>query len=85
MQSLYHWSTSKLKGIMPRKISILIVDDEESVRNSLNDWFTDDGYYVKTAENAKRALAILESEDFDIVLADLKMPGMDGLEMLKRI
>ena len=70
---------------MPRKISILIVDDEESVRNSLNDWFTDDGYYVKTAENAKRALAILESEDFDIVLADLKMPGMDGLEMLKRI
>ena len=70
---------------MPRKISILIVDDEESVRNSLNDWFTDDGYYVKTAENAKRALAVLESEEFDIVLADLKMPGMDGLEMLKRI
>jgi len=63
----------------------LIVDDEESVRDSLNDWFTDDGYYVKCAENAKRALSILESEDFDIVLADLKMPGMDGLEMLKRI
>jgi len=70
---------------MSRKISILIVDDEESVRDSLNDWFTDDGYYVKCAENAKRALSILESEDFDIVLADLKMPGMDGLEMLKRI
>jgi DNA-binding NtrC family response regulator len=70
---------------MPAKISILIVDDEESVRDSLSNWFIDDGYYVKSAENAKRALAMLESEDFDIVLADLKMPGMDGLEMLQRI
>jgi DNA-binding NtrC family response regulator len=70
---------------MTRKISILIVDDEESVRDSLSNWFTDDGYHVKCAENAKRALSILEGEDFDIVLADLKMPGMDGLEMLKRI
>jgi DNA-binding NtrC family response regulator len=71
--------------MMARKISILIVDDEESVRDSLNDWFAEDGYHVKGAENAKRALSILESEDFDIILADLKMPGMDGLEMLKRI
>jgi DNA-binding NtrC family response regulator len=70
---------------MARKISILVVDDEESVRDSLNNWFTDDGYFVKSAENAKLALSILESESFDIVLADIKMPGMDGLEMLKRI
>ena len=70
---------------MPVMISILIVDDEESVRSSLYDWFTDDGYYVKSAENAKQALSLIESEDFDIILADLKMPGMDGLEMLKRI
>jgi DNA-binding NtrC family response regulator len=70
---------------MARKISILIVDDEESVRESLSDWFTDDGYHVKSAENAKRALSMLEAEDFDIILADLKMPGMDGLEMLRRI
>jgi DNA-binding NtrC family response regulator len=70
---------------MPRKLSILIVDDEESVRNSLFDWFTDDDFFVKSAEHAKQALTILESESFDIILADLKMPGMDGLEMLKRI
>jgi DNA-binding NtrC family response regulator len=70
---------------MTRKISLLVVDDEESVRDSLNSWFTEDGYHVKCAENAKRALSMLESEDFDIILADLKMPGMDGLEMLRRI
>ena len=70
---------------MTNKISILIVDDEESVRDSLYNWFTDDGYHVKCAENAKEALSILEKEDFCIILADLKMPGMDGLELLRRI
>ncbi len=70
---------------MSKKISILIVDDEESVRDSLYNWFIEDGYYVDCAENAKEALSILESKDFDIILADIKMPGMDGLEMHRRI
>jgi len=70
---------------MTRKISILIVDDEESVRDSLYNWFTEDGYAVESAENARKALSMLESENFDIILADIKMPGMDGLEMLRRI
>ncbi len=70
---------------MAKKISILIVDDEESVRDSLYNWFIEDGYYVECAENAKKALTILQSDSFNIVLADIKMPGMDGLEMLKRI
>lgn len=70
---------------MPKKISILIVDDEESVRDSLYNWFIEDGYRVECAENAKKALSMLESNNFNIILADIKMPGMDGLEMLKRI
>mgnify|MGYP001791497441 FL=1 len=70
---------------MAKKISILIVDDEESVRDSLYSWFIEDGYRVACAENANKALSMLESDSFDIILADIKMPGMDGLEMLRRI
>ncbi|MCF8223486.1 MAG: sigma-54 dependent transcriptional regulator [Bacteroidales bacterium] len=68
-----------------KKVSILVVDDEESVRDSLYNWFIDDGYAVDCAENAKEALLKLEARDFDIILADIKMPGMDGMEMHRRI
>jgi DNA-binding NtrC family response regulator len=70
---------------MINNISLLVVDDEESVRDSLYNWFIEDGFRVQCAENAKVALTILESGSFDIILADIKMPGMDGLEMHRRI
>ncbi len=70
---------------MINSISLLIVDDEESVRDSLYNWFIEDGFQVKCAEHAKEALTMLESGNYDIILADIKMPGMDGLEMHRRI
>jgi DNA-binding NtrC family response regulator len=70
---------------MKTTISMLIVDDEESVRDSLYNWFIEDGYEVDCAANAKEALAKIEAANFDIILADIKMPGMDGLEMHRRI
>jgi DNA-binding NtrC family response regulator len=68
-----------------KNISMLIVDDEPSVRESLHSWFAEDGFIVECAEDAKTALDKLESKEFDIILSDIKMPGMDGMEMLCRI
>jgi DNA-binding NtrC family response regulator len=70
---------------MKTTISMLIVDDEESVRDSLYNWFIEDGYEVDCAANAKEALQKIETGNFDIILADIKMPGMDGLEMHRRV
>ncbi len=70
---------------MKTTISMLIVDDEESVRDSLYNWFIEDGYEVDCAANAKEALIKVEAGKYDIILADIKMPGMDGLEMHRRL
>jgi DNA-binding NtrC family response regulator len=64
---------------------ILIVDDEPSVRNSLRDWFLADGFTVETAEDGHEALKSMNSGPFDIVVVDLKMPGMDGITLEKRV
>ncbi len=69
----------------PADIGILIVDDEASVRDSLYKWFRMDGYRVDTAEEALVALQKLQDDSWDIVLLDIKMPGMDGLELQRRI
>jgi len=63
----------------------LIVDDEFSVRDSLLHWFLQDGHLVRAAENATEALRLLQEESFEVALLDIKMPGMDGMELLERI
>ena len=67
------------------QIKILIVDDEEIVRESLSEWFKEDGYYVDIAEDAVKALNKLNETRWDIYLLDIKMPGMDGMELHRRI
>ncbi len=66
-------------------IGILIVDDEFSVRDSLFNWFKVEGYRVETAENGMEALKKLQENSWDIVLLDIKMPGMDGMEVQRHI
>ncbi len=70
---------------MDNNLSILVVDDELSVRDSLSNWFIEDGYTVDTAEDAKVALKKIEAYHFHIILIDIKLPGMDGLELNRRI
>jgi DNA-binding NtrC family response regulator len=64
---------------------ILIVDDEEIVRESLSEWFREDGYKVETASDAVEALNKLNETRWDIYFLDIKMPGMDGMELHRRI
>jgi DNA-binding NtrC family response regulator len=61
---------------------ILIVDDEEIVRESLGGWLEKDGYTVGTAPDGPTAVARLREEPWSILLVDMKMPGMDGLQVL---
>jgi two-component system response regulator AtoC len=67
-----------------RKVKILVADDESIVRESLSDWLEDVGYQVFTAENGHKALEVIEKEKPSIMIADLVMPGMDGIELMKR-
>jgi len=66
-------------------VSILVVDDEFSVRDSLYNWFKSEGYRVDTAENGMEALKKLQEGPWDIALVDIKMPGMDGMELQRHI
>ena len=72
-------------AIRTKDFGILIVDDEFGVRDSLSRWLQQDNYRVDTAESAKEALLKLDQARWDVVLVDLKMPGMDGIELLQHI
>ena len=59
-------------------VRILVVDDEEIIRDLLYDTLSNTGYKVKTAKDGQEAIAQIENEPFEIVITDLKMPGMGG-------
>jgi len=72
----------KVKGGEEMK-PILIVEDEAIMRESLRDWLTDGGYQVETVEEGEEALKAITEQDFGIVILDLRLPGKDGVEVLR--
>ena len=64
---------------------VLVADDDSGVREFLEIMLTREGYDVSCAENGKEALAVFRKKPFDIVLTDLKMPKVDGINLLKEI
>jgi len=65
--------------------SILVVDDDAAVRKSLSSILSEEGYLVETVENGKQAIRVSEKSRFDIALIDIKLPDMEGTELLRRL
>jgi len=65
--------------------SIMIVEDEETLRESIKRIFIKEGYAVEAVESAEGGLALLESNLYDVVISDIILPGMDGIEMLTKV
>jgi len=70
---------------MNKSASILVVEDEEKMRELLQKILLTEGYLVQTASNGSAALSMIEEHSFDIVLTDVKMPGLGGIELLKAV
>lgn len=66
-------------------MKILIVDDERAIRNSLKEILTDEGYEVETAEDGTQAVEMADKEKYNVIFCDIKMPGMDGTEVLDKL
>jgi len=67
------------------KIKILVIDDEKNIRLTLRDILEDDGHIVLEAGSGEDGIEILKKENADLVLLDIRLPGMDGIEVLKAI
>jgi DNA-binding NtrC family response regulator len=65
------------------KATILIIEDEEIMREALREWLTEGGYQVETAKTGEDGLKIISDHDVALVLLDLRLPGKDGISVLK--
>ncbi len=70
---------------MRKKTRILVVDDELAIRVSLGEWLRRDGHHVEVAECGAAALELIKTQSFDVMIVDIKMPGMNGLEVLEEV
>jgi DNA-binding NtrC family response regulator len=67
-----------------KKQKVLLVEDETIVRESLRDWLVEDGYDVECVDTGEEALARIKQEDFGVVVLDLRLPGVDGLQVFEQ-
>ena len=67
------------------KVNILVVEDEQAIRDALKMVLEEEGYQTQTAANGKEAMDLINKNDFDIVITDLKMPEMDGMSLTRQI
>ena len=68
-----------------KEMKILLIDDDEWIRDSLCILFEYEGCHLLALETAEEAMEALKRQDYDIIIVDYKLPGMDGLEFLRRI
>ena len=74
-----------ISAIMEKKISLLIIEDEVAIRTGLEDLFVYHGYDVESAANGREGLSKAMSGQFDLILLDIMLPGIDGYEICNRI
>src|SRR5215216_5789956 len=70
---------------MSSKKKILIVDDEQNITWSMEKYLSKEGYFIATADSAKKGAELLNTSPFDLVITDMKMPDVDGFQFLNWI
>src|SRR5438093_11540521 len=70
---------------MSKRAKILIVDDERSIRELLEIFLTKEGFQVTSASSAEEGLTLVQGSDIDLVLSDIKMAGMSGIDFLREL
>jgi len=68
-----------------KSMNILLIDDDEWIRDSMHVFFETEGCRITSLETAEEALQIIHQQDFDIVICDYKLPGLNGLTLLKEV
>jgi DNA-binding response OmpR family regulator len=68
-----------------RGMKILLIDDDEWIRDSLSIFFDAEGCHVLALETAEEGMAAIKEQVYDLIIVDYKLPGLDGIEFLKRI